>query len=145
MRARTTAEAAEAILTKFLRVTRNPFGRAGVSLFIGSSPRKLAVADTYLAARLYGRSIRWIAFSFGIGASQANVLDESEKRDDPTAAYADRRVRPAVALVQKPIWARPRSVRSCSVARPWKATSKSMAAKSGAERPWRKACFCFGR
>jgi len=46
---------------------------------------------------------------------------------------------------QKPIWARPRSVRSCSVARPLKSTSKSMAAKSGAEHPWRKACFCFGR
>ncbi len=48
-------------------------------------------------------------------------------------------------LGQKPIWARPRSVRSCSVARPLKSTSKSMAAKSGAERPWRKACLCFGR
>src|SRR6266849_8880557 len=48
-------------------------------------------------------------------------------------------------LGQKPIWARPRSGRSCSVARPWKSTSKSMAAKSGAERPWRKACLCFGR
>jgi hypothetical protein len=56
---------------------------------------------------------------------------------------------PALPLLarcaQKPIWARPRSVRSCSVARPLKSTSKSMAAKSGAERPSRKACFCFGR
>src|SRR5712671_7372623 len=57
MRARTTAEAADAILTKFLRVTRNPFGRAGVSRFIGSSPRKVAVAHTCQAVRLCGCSI----------------------------------------------------------------------------------------
>ncbi len=52
---------------------------------------------------------------------------------------------PGGRATQKPIWARPRSVRSFSVARPWNSTSKSIAAKSGAERPSRNACFCFGR
>jgi hypothetical protein len=46
---------------------------------------------------------------------------------------------------QNPICCRPSSVRSSSVARPWKSTSKSIAAKSGAERPARNAAFCFGR
>lgn len=49
------------------------------------------------------------------------------------------------AGTQKPIWARPRSVRSSTVARPLKSTSKSMAAKSGAERPERNASRCSGR
>ena len=39
----------------------------------------------------------------------------------------------------------PRSVRSSTTARPLKSTSKSMAAKSGAERPSRNASRCFGR
>jgi hypothetical protein len=46
---------------------------------------------------------------------------------------------------QNPICCRPSSVRSFSVARPRKSTSKSIAAKSGAEPPARNAAFCFGR
>ena len=42
---------------------------------------------------------------------------------------------------QNPICRRPSSVRSFSVARPLKSTSKSIAAKSGAERPARNAAF----
>src|SRR6267142_5150744 len=57
MRARATAEAAEAILTKLRRLTRNPLGMAGVSRFIGSSPRKVAVAHAYLATPLCACSI----------------------------------------------------------------------------------------
>jgi hypothetical protein len=46
---------------------------------------------------------------------------------------------------QNPICCRPSSVRSFAVARSWKSTSKSIAAKSGAERPARNAAFCSGR
>src|SRR5690606_8331296 len=46
---------------------------------------------------------------------------------------------------QKPICSRPSGVRSSNVARPSKSTSKSIGAKSGAERPSRNAAFCFGR
>src|SRR5260370_3078713 len=42
MCARATAEAAEAILTKFLRETRFPSGRASVSSLIAGSPHKFA-------------------------------------------------------------------------------------------------------
>ncbi len=53
--------------------------------------------------------------------------------------------RRAGTIRQKPICWRPRSVRSFSVARPLKSTSKSIAAKSGAERPARKASFWRGQ
>src|SRR5882762_590841 len=53
MRTKATAEAAEAILTKFLRETRNLFGRASASCIIASSPHKFVAlpAHTCDAAR----------------------------------------------------------------------------------------------
>ena len=52
MRTKAAAEAAEAILTKFLRETRNSFGRASALYFIASSPHKFVAvpAHTYDAA-----------------------------------------------------------------------------------------------
>ena len=62
-----------------------------------------------------------------------------------TSAPTLRRLERTFGRLQKPICARPRSVRSSGAARPLKSTSKSMAAKSGAERPCRNASRCFGR
>ena len=47
--------------------------------------------------------------------------------------------------LQNPICVLPRSVRSAAVARPLKSTSKSIGAKSGGERPARKASLCPGK
>src|SRR5260370_13083230 len=102
MCARATAEAAEAILTKFLRETRFPFGSASVSSLIAGSPHKFAArrrtrtaprANFTVICRIHYPQLPALELSFQVStvchllppsnftvaASQTNVFDESQK------------------------------------------------------------------